>query len=77
MAINYLNNSHYVALRDISEHIKNSDELVYSGNGSQRDIWVVTPAILDTKETRRLNAELGLRSINRNKENMSRVRKNK
>ncbi len=77
MAIDYLNTSHYVAMRDISEDIKNSNQLIYSGNGSQRDIWVVTPAILDSKETRKLNAELGLRSINRNKENMSRIRKNK
>jgi hypothetical protein len=77
MALKYLNTSHYVAMRDISEDIKNSNQLIYSGNGSQRDIWVVTPAILDSKETRKLNAQLGLRSINRTKENMSRIRKNK
>jgi hypothetical protein len=77
MVDDYLNYSHCIALRDIAEDIRNSNQLIFSGNGKTRDIWVVLPSMLQNKEIRRLNAELGLRSINRNKENMSRIRKNK
>ena len=62
----------YIALRDIAEELKK----VY-GNicGGDNDIWIVTPSYINNKETRRLNAELGLRSVNRNSLNMNRHKK--
>lgn len=61
---------YYIALRDIAEDIKK----VY-GNISGEEVWVVGVNMLFNKETRRLNAKLGLRSINRNASNMGRFKK--
>lgn len=62
----------YIALRDIAEELKKVYGTICRGDN---DIWIVTPSYINNKETRRLNAELGLRSVNRNSLNMNRQKK--
>jgi hypothetical protein len=50
------NTAAYIARADIAEYIQNLPEPVYTG----RDVWVVTTRWLFNKESRRLNAELGI-----------------
>ncbi len=70
------NTAKYIALRDISSELKSSfyrKMTSYSLGGFVNwENWNVTPNYLDTKKTRRLNTELGLRAVNRGKHNMSR-----
>jgi len=49
------------ALKDISDWLNESGWSSVGGG----DVWVITPAHLNTKEQRWLNAKLGLRGINR------------
>jgi len=50
-----------MAFKDMYECIKENNIQVTDRHG---DTWVVTPAHLMTKETRRLNAELGINKLN-------------
>lgn len=52
-----------MAFADISDHLKEEAAFSYGEN----DVWVVTPNALDTKETRKLNKELGLHKVNKTK----------
>ena len=51
-----------IAMKDISDDIKKSKKIVTDDN---HDVWVVTPAILNSKEQRKLNKELGISSLNK------------
>ena len=48
-----------IALQDISKHL---DEEIKKSNLNRR--YVVYPTNIDTKENRRLNKDLGIKSIN-------------
>lgn len=49
-----------LALQDISEYLREQNgRLEKSG-----DVWIVTPHRIFNKETRRLNAELGINKVN-------------
>lgn len=50
-----------MAFADISDYLKEEASFSYG----EHDVWVVTPNALDTKETRRLNKELGLHKVNK------------
>lgn len=55
-----INSVREIALSDISQYVKkNKIVIIKSG-----DIWGVSANALDTKETRRLNEELGLDTVN-------------
>jgi len=51
-----------LALRDISQHIKESQLLVQD---DYHDVWTVTPARMKNKKTARLNKELNINKINK------------
>lgn len=50
-----------MAFADISDYLKEEGAIAYG----EHEVWVVTPNALDTKETRRLNKELGLHKVNK------------
>ena len=56
------NSSARIAMKDISEYLHNQDIKIVDGNN---DVWVVTPNRMQNKETRKLNAKLGLHKINK------------
>lgn len=62
-----------VAMRDISEYLRNQNLLIFDEND---DVWVVTPERMNNKETRKLNKELGLHKINMNSKRMNRSKHN-
>jgi hypothetical protein len=70
------NSARITALKDISNEIKSKDLMEMTnytiGDVVFYEIWTVTPTYLDNKETRRLNRELGLWSVNKGKHNMNR-----
>ena len=51
-----------IAAKDISKHIKESEIEVFDENF---DVWVVTPSRMHTRETSRLNKQLGIHKINK------------
>ena len=56
-----------MAFRDITNYIKEtytSKEMRTYIDNLIVDVWVVTPAHLETKETRRLNKQLGISDVN-------------
>ncbi len=53
-----------VAFKDITAYLKKKFPEMYSRE-PRADYYVITPAALNTKETRRLNAELGLHRVNK------------
>jgi hypothetical protein len=57
----YRMHSSLVALQDISDWINEQNIEVMDGYS---DVWVVTPFRMYNREQRRLNAELGISSIN-------------
>lgn len=57
-----VNTARKTALADISKHIREEYDIIMDGN---RDVWVVTPAHLFTKEVRRLNKKLNIHKINK------------
>ena len=56
------NSSARIAMKDISEYLHNQDIKIVDENN---DVWVVTPNRMQNKETRKLNAKLGLHKINK------------
>jgi len=53
--------AHLIALKDISNYIEeNFGKIGHNG----ADVWVVTPSIMFNKQQRKLNAELGVNTIN-------------
>lgn len=50
-----------IAFKDISEYISEQDVQVKDENG---DVWVVTPHRIYNKETKKMNAELGVNKVN-------------
>lgn len=52
---------HPIALKDISNYLSEQN---LNKKDDQGDIWVVTPNVLYNKETRKLNAELGVSKVN-------------
>lgn len=53
-----------VAFKDITKHLKRKFPWMYKRE-PRADYYIVTPAMLNTKENRRLNKELGLTHINK------------
>ena len=62
-----------IAFYDISKYLRGIGGKI-TGKGNNVDIWVVNPTILNTKEVRRLNKELGIKNINYTKDNINRKR---
>jgi LEA14-like dessication related protein len=56
------NSSARIAMKDISEYLHNQDIKIVDEN---QDVWIVTPKRMQNKETRKLNAKLGLHKINK------------
>jgi len=52
-----------VALSDISKYMNENN--INTNIGPCKEVWVLNPSSLDTKENRQLNRELGLHIINR------------
>ena len=52
---------HPIALKDISKYLAEQNIKIIDEHG---DVWVVTPAHMYNKETRKLNAELGVNKVN-------------
>jgi hypothetical protein len=59
----YEDSARGVALRDISIYLRKIG--IKPGNAKQEDIWYVFPYQFNNKETRRLNAELGIHKVNK------------
>ena len=53
-----------IAFKDITKHLRRRFPSMYKRHPFA-DYYVVTPAMLNTKENRRLNKELGLTHINK------------
>ena len=51
----------FIALKDISNYISEQNVKVMDEHG---DVWIVTPNRMFNKQTRKLNAELGINKIN-------------
>ena len=67
------NNTVYrLAFKDISKHLQDENK---GKMCEDFDIWDVTPSEMNNKETRMLNAELGLLSINKFGKKMARFKK--
>jgi len=60
-----------IAMKDISEYLHSQNLQIVDEHG---DVWVVTPSRMANKETRRLNAELGLHKINKHGNRMARFK---
>lgn len=60
-----------IALHDISEYLQKQNLQITDGHN---DVWVVTPSRMFNKESRRLNAELGLHKINKYGQRMARYK---
>ena len=58
------NDAYYVAFRDISEYIRNEYKEIINRSDIIWYHWIVTPSFMKNAETRRLNAELGIKNIN-------------
>ena len=50
----------HMAFSDITKWLRDSDAIIMDGY----DVLMVTPVILNTKEQRRLNRELGVSKVN-------------
>lgn len=68
------NSPYRLAMRDISEDIRLQNLTIIDDNF---DVWVVCPSRVFTKESRKLNAELGLHKINKFGHRYVRKRKQK
>jgi len=54
-----------IAFVDISEYLKeNYDNIVVNLENNEKEVWVVTPELINSKLSRRLNKELGINKIN-------------
>jgi len=60
-----------IAMKDISEYLHSQNLQIVDENG---DVWVVTPARMANKETRKLNIELGLHKVNKYGNRMARFK---
>jgi len=68
------NNVRVCVMHDISEYIKESNQKII---GENKEVLIVTPNLLFTKENRKLNAELGLHKVNKFGEKMIRPKSKK
>lgn len=68
----YLNDPQKAALHDISAFQKEQKIKTFDEN---KDRWNIKSNQLNTKEQRKLNAELGIHKLNMTKENMARFKK--
>ena len=67
-----MQNPSSVAARDIVDYFKENEIKAYDANF---DSWVVSNKYLFTRESTRLNRELGLYSINKGAHNMTREKR--
>lgn len=54
-----------IAFEDISKHLKTNTHNPRSFMDENCDVWIVTPKMLNTPETRKLNRELNLHCVNK------------
>lgn len=74
---NRMDSPRLVALKDINDYLrikynKSKHETINTINNTDLDIRIVTALYLDTIETRKLNRELNIHSVNMGKHNMNR-----